>query len=318
MSGGPAEISCITPTRPARLRQGDKVAVCAPAGPVTPDRLAAGLSILEDRYRVIMTPELYARDGYLAGSDDRRADEFNRYLRDPDVRAIVLARGGYGLMRILERLDAAALRADPIPIVGFSDATALLAWAHLRAGVGGVHGPVVTQLGKLEAGDIAWLFRLLEDPSAPGKLPWALSPLTTALRREVRGPLLGGNLCLLSHLAGTPYQLDMSGAILFIEEVGEPPYRLDRYLTHLKLAGALDGVKAALAGDFYGCEEPGGGYEGVPGPLELVGARLGDFGITCLGGIPLGHGPRNAALPFAAACTVMPDGRLTLEEPAVS
>jgi muramoyltetrapeptide carboxypeptidase len=318
MSQAPAAHRLAAPIRPARLRPGDTVAVCAPAGPVTPERLKAGLAILEARYRVVMAPEVFARKGYLAGSDDRRADELNRYLREGDVRAIFLTRGGYGLMRILDRLDAAALRADPIPIVGFSDATALLAWARTCAGVGGVHGPVVAQLGKLDHPDIAWLFRLLEDPKAPGQLPWTLTPWGAPPRAALSGPLVGGNLCLLSHLVGTPYQIDVRDALVFIEEIGEPPYRVDRYLTHLHLAGALEGAKAVLAGDFHGCEEPEGGYEGSPGPVELVGARMRDFGIPVIAGLPLGHGPRNAALPFAAACTVDPSGHLSLDEPAVS
>ncbi len=303
---------------PPRLRAGDRVAVCAPAGPVTrPERFRAGLAVLEERYRVVCDPELFAQTGYLAGSDERRADELNRYLRDADVRAIFLARGGYGLMRILGRLDDAALRDDPVPIVGFSDATALLAWARARAGVASVHGPVVAQLGKLGRDDVAWLVRLLEDPRPPGDLGWQLESVGEPLPKPHRGALVGGNLCLLSHLAGTPYQVDTERAIVYLEEVGEPPYRLDRYLTHLQLSGALAGAGAVIAGDFCGCDEPADGYAGAPSPVGVVDERLLAMGLPGLCGAPFGHGDRHAALPFGTAAA-LEDGRLLLEEAAVS
>src|SRR5688572_19536552 len=115
-----------TATKPPRLRPGDKVAVPAPAGPVPEDGFKRGLEILASRYQVVYDEGLFAREGFLAGSDDRRAEELDRYLRDPDVRAIIPARGGYGVMRILDRLDGAALRREPKVVVGFSDITALL------------------------------------------------------------------------------------------------------------------------------------------------------------------------------------------------
>lgn len=307
-------------TRPPRLRPGDRVAVCAPAGPVFESRVRAGLERLRERYRVDVDPGLFSRWGYLAGGDEARAEALMRALRDPDVRAIFVARGGYGIMRILELLDAGALRRDPVPIVGFSDATALLAWARAEAGVLGVHGPVVTQLGSLAEHEIAWLYRLLEDPEPPGPLPWALRPLGAPLAEEVRGPLLGGNLCLLSHLAGTRYEVDLRGGVLFIEEIGERPYRIDRYLTHLWLARALTGVRAVVAGDFHGCEEPPDAPDGleIPDAESVVDERLRAFSLSGLAGAPLGHGARNAALPFGAPCAADPAGGLALEASAVA
>lgn len=307
------------PTRPPRLRPGDTVAVCAPAGPVTEDRMRAGLARLRERYRVVVDPHLYARRGYLAGDDRARASALNCYLRDPEVRAIFIARGGYGLHRILDRFDAAALARDPVPIVGFSDVTALLSWALRRAGVASIHGPVVTQLGHLEDDEVAWLFRLLEDPSAPGELPWELSPVGAELTEPRRGPLVGGNLCLAAHLAGTPYAVDARGAILLLEEVGERPYRLDRYLTHLRLAGATAGAQGAIVGDLRGCEEPedAPGAAEVPAAMTVVGERLRAFSLPGLRGAPVGHGARNAALPIGVECVLEPGGRVALAGAAV-
>ena len=128
-------------TRPVRLRPGDAVAVVAPSGPVDRERLARSLPVLESRYRVKIGGDVFERDGYLAGSDQRRVDELNGALRDPDVRAVVFARGGYGATRILADLDADALRDDPIPLVGFSDITAILGWAASAAGVPAATSP---------------------------------------------------------------------------------------------------------------------------------------------------------------------------------
>ena len=161
---------------PARLRPGDTVAIVAPASPVPADRLRAGLAAAGDRYRLQVPDDIGRATGYLAGSDEERAAELNRCLRDPDVRALWLARGGYGIMRILPLLDADALRADPKPIVGFWTTTALLGWALAAAGVRGIHGPVVVQLGKLPPEDAGWLFDLLEG-RAVGPLATGLSPV---------------------------------------------------------------------------------------------------------------------------------------------
>lgn len=281
------------------------------------DRLRAGVDVLAGRYRVRVAPEVPARAGYLAGADDQRAASLNRYLRDPDVRAIICARGGYGTMRILDDLDADALRRDPKLIVGFSDATALLAWA-LRAGVRGIHGPMAGQLGTLSAADVAWLFRLMESTAPQPLPPLPLAPLGAPLPGEpVEGPLLGGNLCLLSHLVGTAYQVDLAGALLFFEEVGEAVYRIDRYLTHLGLSGALDRVAAALAGDMTDCAAP----PGHPAALAVIHERLARHGVPGVHGAPLAHGARNLALPLGARAALArtPDGpRLTLLEAAVA
>lgn len=283
----------------------------APAGPVPREAFLAGLRILEARYRVVHDDGVFCRTGYLAGDDARRAAELNRYLADPDVRAIHCARGGYGIMRILPALDAAALRRAPL-IVGFSDVTALLAWAWARAGVRGVHGPNVTQLAAVPAADQAALWRLLEDPAPPGL--WATG-LTRVTGGVARGPLVGGNLEVLSRLVGTDTLPSLRGAILFLEEVGERPYRLDRTLTHLALAGALAGVAGVLVGDLVKCDEPDGSG---PGPTEVVAERLATLGVPVCLGMPAGHGARNRALPLGAPAVLDADaGTLELLEGAV-
>ena len=199
--------------------------------------------MLRARYDVRYDDGVFARDGYLAGPDERRLAELTAALADPDARAIVMARGGYGLMRLLPFIDVGALVNRPRPIVGFSDGTALLALA-ARAGVAAIHGPVVTQLGGLGARDQRALFERLETPG-PGLL---LDGMEGLIPGRVRGPLLGGNLEMFSRLIGTPYLPDVSGAILFFEDLGERPYRIDRLLMHLDLAGVFGAASAVVAG----------------------------------------------------------------------
>ena len=261
-----------------------------------------------------MPDDIDRATGYLAGSDERRADEMNRALRDPDVRAVWLARGGYGIMRLLPLLDADALRADPKPIIGFSDATALLGWALAAAGVRGIHGPVLVQLGALPPDDAAWLFALIEG-RAEGPLLTGLEAVGALRRGRLEGPLIGGNLILLGHLIRTAAFPALAGALLLIEEVDEKPYSIDRCLTGIELAGALDRLAGVLVGDFTACADP---KYPAPDVHRVVDERLCAFGISGLRGAPIGHGARNRAVPFGARCGLDLDrGVAELLEPAV-
>jgi muramoyltetrapeptide carboxypeptidase len=278
------------------------------------EAFVAGVARLETRYKVLHDEGALSRTGYLAGDDDRRADELNRYLRDPDVRAIIPARGGYGLMRILERLDADALRRDPKVIVGFSDVTALLAWAVSAAQVRPVHGPMAGQLANLPDEDVAWLWRVLEDAHEPGPIPGG--PFARVRGGgALEGRLAGGNLEMVTRLLGTPYALDLGASILFIEDVGERPYRVDRQLTHLKLAGALEAVRGVALGEFVRCDEPQPDAVKVE---DVLRERLEAFELPALAGLPIGHGARNVALPLGARAVLdVGGGQLVVEEGAV-
>ena len=280
-----------------------------------PDKFRAGLDVLGSRYRVVYDEGVFSRSGFLAGSDERRAEELNRYFRDPDVRAILCARGGYGTMRILPLLDAGALSRDPKPVVGFSDLTALLSFCVQDAGIRPIHGPTITQLSELPVEDVAWLFRVLEDPGALGRLPGQLRAFGPQALGAVEGPLYGGNLELVSRLQGTPWALDLRGTVLFIEDVGERPYRIDRGLTQLDLSGALRATRAVLLGDLTRCLEPDGS---PPTAEQVFDERMLAFGRSGLAGLPVGHGARNVALPIGCNCVVDFDrSSVTLEESAV-
>jgi len=305
-------VMCVpTPCPVAALRPGDPIAVVAPAGPAPTGDLSAGLELLASRYRVRPAENLQVREGYLAGSDERRRDAMNLALRDPDVRGIFCARGGYGVQRILSGLDGDALKADPKPIVGFSDITALLCWARLQ-GVVAIHGPVVTQLSRLPRSDLEHLFRLVEEPgyaprltgspgigSAPG--PDFAGKVVTA-----EGPLVGGNLSLLGALAGTPWAPVLDGALLAVEDVAEAPYRLDRLLTTLRHQPgphSTDTLVGVAVGELCDCAPP---KAGGPTPLEAVAERLGAPGRPLVSALPFGHGARNVAFPVGARARLDP------------
>jgi muramoyltetrapeptide carboxypeptidase len=258
------------------------------------EELEAGAALLAARYRLRYDPAtLFRAQGFLAGPDEARLAELVEALRDPEARAVVMARGGYGLLRLLPHLDPNLLRQHPKPIVGFSDGTALLAFA-ARAGVASVHGPVVTQLARLPEEDRVGLFGLLEGPG-PGLL---CSDLESPVPGRVRGPLVGGNLEVFSRLLGTPFLPDLVGAVLFLEDLGERPYRVDRIITHLDLAGVFAAVSAVVVGDFSGCKEPDGSKVDSPPVEEVLLERLGRLAIPVAFGAPIGHGQRNVALPY--------------------
>lgn len=288
------------------LRPGAGVAVLAPAGPCAGEAFGAGLRAVASRYTVVRDcsdrqappPDL----PFLAADDRTRLTHLRRAIEDPRVEAIFCVRGGYGTMRLLRWLPAASLRAAPKPIIGFSDITALLAWANVQ-GVAAVHGPVLSQVHNLPRHDMDALFGLLE-----GRPPSPLRGLEPLTRGRARGPLMGGNLTVLCHLLGTPYLPDPTGRILLLEEVNEPPYRIDRMLTHLGLAGVLDRVAGVLVGELSGCDARG------PGTVDgVLRDRLGRLDVPVLTGAPVGHGARNLALPLGVPVALSADqGSLTV------
>ena len=206
-------------------------------------------------------------------------------------------------MRLLPRLDLAAFAASGKPLVGFSDVTAL----HLalyRAGGRSVHGPVVTRLGEEPPDSVERLFSLLERRGPPAPIPGR-----TLVAGVAEGPVIGGCLSLVSRLVGTPYLPALDGAILFLEEIDERPYRLDRMWTHLSLAGVLDRVAGIALGDLTGCDEPDGSHGGAEVLEELVRA----LGKPAIAGLPVGHGKVNLAIPHGARGRLA-DGALSFLE----
>ncbi|MHB8420041.1 MAG: S66 peptidase family protein [Myxococcales bacterium] len=294
------------------LRPGDAVSVVAPSGPFERAPFEAGVAVLrglglEPRF----DDRLFARFRYLAGRDEERLALWEEAAADPATRAVWCARGGYGAMRLLPRIRLRAFLDRPKLFAGFSDATALHAALNARS-LRTLHAPVLTQLGHQPPEVIERLRALLFSKAPPP--PLEAAPRSTWVPGRARGVLLGGNLSVLSRLIGTPYLPSLSGAILFAEDVGESPYRLDRLWTHLALSGALEGVRGVAVGTLTDCEKKDADYRA----LDVVADLCRGLGVPAAGSFPVGHGPINQPLPLGAQVELDADaGRLTFLEGAV-
>jgi muramoyltetrapeptide carboxypeptidase len=283
------------------LAPGARIAVIAPSGPVQPARLGRGLDVLHEwGYRTQVGEHVQAVAGHTAGTTQQRLDDLRWAMTDPEVEAIWFARGGFGAMHLLE--DLIRLTRDPAavpnrPLLGFSDATAFLAalyrehsltddLAHpLAHGFMGIHAPVITALGDLVAPAVLERVRamLQEGAGFRARVDHVAGP-----RRSVRGPFVGGNLAMLAALAGTPHALRSHDAIMILEDVGEPVYRLDRMITQLQLSGGLMGVQAFALGSFSAAVG-----ERDQHAESFMEQRLLEFDVPIVVGVPVGHDPDN-------------------------
>ncbi|MGV3625812.1 MAG: S66 peptidase family protein [Archangium sp.] len=271
---------------PPPLRPGDSVAVVAPAGPFDRPSFDKGLEVLSSRYRPVFSEQLFDSHRYLAGTDESRGAQLQRALDDEGIKAIFAARGGYGAMRLLPSLRFGA----PRHIVGFSDITALHLAAQ-RHGWRSLHAPVLTQLGKQPDDVVRRFFACLEHEAVD-----VLNGRRTVVSGVATGPLIGGNLSVLTRLIGTPYLPSLRGAVLLLEDVGERPYRLDRMWLHLKLAGLLDGIAGVVFGGFTGCDEKDATYTHA----DVLDELAVELGIPCAAGFDIGHGAVNQPVVLGA------------------
>lgn len=273
---------------PPALRPGETVALVSPCGPVLDHAmLDEGIAVVRSwGLEVMEGAHARSATGHLAGRDAQRAADVNGAIADPQVRAVWVTRGGYGLTRILDRIAWDALADDPKIVIGFSDVTALLVTAWRRSGLVTVHGHFAGRLAVQPLPVRARLRALLTgDDDGPGTLAGARLAGTPPTR--VRAPLVGGNLTVLAALAGTPDALDARGCVLLLEEVGEAPYRVDRLLTQLRNSGALDGVAGIALGAPVHCDPP----TTRPSATfdEVVSDHLADLGVPVVAGLPIGH-----------------------------
>lgn len=284
--------------RPMALLPKDRIGIIAPASPVDPERLRAGLQELERRgYEVVVGRHLFSRRSLFAGSDEERLADLRAMLEDPTVKAIFCARGGYGSQRLISGLRPVLDQIEPKIVVGYSDITALHSMFQ-RAGWITWHGPMPGDWVRMADGgfSVHALFALLRGepmphiPLPPGVKPRMLCPGRT------RGRLVGGNLSLIAALLGTEHEIDTRGAILLLEEIGEAPYRVDRMLSSLRLAGKLDGLRGVILGDFTDCAPPPGGPQVYV--EEVLQEHFGGLDVPVVMGFPSGHGRVNVPLPL--------------------
>lgn len=288
------------------LPPGSLIAVVAPAGPVDAERTARVPAVYEAQgYRCRLYPGCGLQQGYLAGPDEQRLADLHAALADDEVAAIHALRGGYGCLRLVDGIDAALVRRARKPLIGYSDLTALHAlWA--REGVPSLHAPMAASdlIRPEREADRQALFDVLRSGLPAGSvLAPELLPGGLRVPGVASGRLVGGNLSLVSTLIGTPWAWDVCGALLFLEEVGEAPYRVDRLLRHLHLAGLLDAAAGFVLGSFTEADDPA---------AELRDA-FAERGKPVLGGWPSGHGTPNRPLPLGAMATLdATAGTLTL------
>jgi muramoyltetrapeptide carboxypeptidase len=283
---------------PPPLSPGDRVHVVAPSSPFPRAEFLRGLGWVRDRYEVAARTSLLDRSAYLAGSDDGRARALGEAMVDPRAKAIVVARGGYGAMRIVDRLPWDVFARAPKWIVGFSDVTALHVEAMAR-GIASAHGPNVTGLAATDPWTRACYLRALERPRAV--VEWCNLQLIQPGKAE--GSLVGGNLSLVCAMAAAGRWRAPEGAILALEDVTERPYRIDRMLTSLRLGGHLARVGGIVFGDFAQCDP---GLDGVTA-ADVLAECTRDLGIPIVAGAPFGHGARNDAFTLGARACIEGD-----------
>jgi muramoyltetrapeptide carboxypeptidase len=283
---------------PARIKPGDTIGIVAPAGPFDRQTFLRGVGIIEDMgFQIFVPPGLFEKNRYLAGSDNHRVLFVNQLFADTSVDAIICARGGYGSMRILPLLDYDAIQTNPKVFIGFSDITILLSVLFSHCNLVTFHGPVITSLADASEETKLSLFSSVTSDS---NLEILLSGGKTIIPGVASGEVCGGNLTMLCHLIGTPFAPDFENKILFLEDRGEAPYRIDRMLVHMALAGCFKGLSGIILGTFEEC----GPIEEV---IKIIVEIFEKYSIPILAGLDAGHGRHNLTIPLGIEATLDAD-----------
>jgi muramoyltetrapeptide carboxypeptidase len=281
---------------PPQVESGATVGVVAPSGPLDGESLRAGIRYLQQEgFRVVVGDNVSRRLGYLAGTDGERCHDLNAMLDAPNVRAVVFARGGYGAMRILHLVDYDAAKHDPKRLVGMSDITSLQLALYAKCRLVTFSGPMIGQISDgLDPLSQSWLLRSLREPvQGRSLIPENQQGMRILRAGRATGLLLGGCLSLVTALLGTSYCPDFFGAILFLEDVNEETYRIDRMLTQLKLCGALGSINGLVLGHFIGPRSESILPDVERRALELIE----DSPIPIISGYPHGHTLPNLTIP---------------------
>ncbi len=332
----------VEPIFPPPLQKGDTLSIIVPGSPVKDPELSRCV----ERYRelgfqVNVPSDVFRSDDYLAGTDQRRVDEIMAAFKDPKVKAIIAARGGYGCTRLIDKLDYDVIRTHPKIVCGFSDVTALHLAIFRKTGLVTFHTPVPTWGMGNEEGmrplTAHWYWRaLMADRYPAGEIGYKITstwpgagadafarscdfpPATTMVGGTARGRLIGGNLSLIAALSGTPYEMQTKGRILFIEDVGESPYKVDRMLCTLRLAGKLDDLAGVVVGSFTRRADEDTKDE-VRTLRDVLEEYLAGLGVPVIYNFPSGHHVCNVTLPLGAMYEINADDcSLTLLENPVA
>ena len=286
------------------LKNGDIIGICAPSGSFDSKLFDKGLEVIREMgFNPSVPKDIYQTKRYLAGNDSLRAEVITNFFADKNVKGIMCARGGFGAIRILDLLDWEIIQNNPKLFIGFSDITALLVNLTKLPLMEVIHGPNITSLAKAEQKTKDSLYELLTIGSTRISELSVDSPVIIS-KGASKGKLLGGNLATLNHLVGTIYQPEFKDCIFFIEDTGEPPYKIDRMLTQMKMAGCFKGIKGVVAGSFKDCEN----LEMIQ---EIIKEIFEEYKVPVLAGIESGHGRVNLSLPLGV------DVKLTTEKPGL-
>ncbi len=298
-----------TPLKPARLYPGDKIGLVAPAWAITENDLRVSIErITQLGFQPVYSDRILGKYGYFSGTDQERAEEFNNLIKIPEIKAIICVNGGYGCTRILDRLDYAAIRKNPKIIMGYSDATALLNAVHDQTGLVTFHGPISRTIHReysrrqfehvaihptdryvIESSD-ADLKKSTDNPTFER---YVITP------GKAQGVLAGGNLTLICSMLGTPYQIDLKGKIVLIEDIGEEPYRVDRMLTQLIASGELAQAAGIAFGTCKGCDKSDKSIAPNSFTLrQVIEERIKPLDIPAVYGLSFGHNENNFTFPI--------------------
>jgi muramoyltetrapeptide carboxypeptidase len=307
--------------KPPRIKRGDKIGLVAPGGYITEDELQQSIKNLKSLDFVpVPSVNILKRFGYLAGEDIERADDLNKMFADKEIKGIICARGGYGCARILPYLDYQVIKNNPKVLVGYSDVTALLFGIYAKTGLVCFHGPV--GISTFNDFSIQYfrnvLLNQIKDLQLISKSD--NSPIKIIKSGKATGILAGGNLSIVVSLIGTPYDVDFKGKIVYLEEIGEEPYRIDRMLTQMIQSGKFDGAAGIALGVFHKCEpkEKDPEFPKSFTLFEVLEDRLFKLGIPAIYGLSFGHITDKFTLPFGTLAELDTINQsLTLLEPAV-
>ena len=282
---------------PPPLRRGDCIGLFSPSGPVREqEKLEAGIRILHDLgFKTYLSPAKETGHPYLADDDDHRVQEFHSMWRDSKIKAMMAVRGGYGCMRLMPHLDHNLIQQSPKMVIGFSDLTVMLNTLAVQLSTMAVHGPVLTSLSSLDAESLDSFVSLVSGNFYENK---SFRGLEIVRGGRGTGVLRGGNLTTISHLLGTPWEVPFAGTLLFIEDTGEPMYKIDRMLTQLSISGHLE----QLSGLLVGCFDCGADTNTNIRLQEDIWNRVleltGNASFPVWGNVPVGHLSANHSLPI--------------------
>ena len=274
--------------KPKSLKIGETIGVCAPSGIFNKTKFDQGLNIIKKMgFKIYIPKGLNKKKKYFAGSDEHRANIINHLFSNNDIKAIICAKGGYGAIRVLPFLDYNIIKNNPKLFIGFSDITSLLSVFENKCFFQVIHGPVITSLGQNSNKTLKSFFNILTSFSS--KVIFENN--ITLYKGNAQGILSGGNLTTICHLLGTNFQPEFRGKILFLEEIKEAPYRIDRMLTQMKMAGVFNGINGVVAGSFNDCGD-------INMIFEILLEIFHEFQIPVFAGLDAGHGKTNLSLPF--------------------